>query len=134
MIIILFQIKHAIDSIHFDQDQFQKDHHRTIEEEYHKALRVDGEWVNLKIVDTGIDEENDSGFRLLEQSWLHEGEVFLIVYGIDSRRQFDKVKHFAKKVEKEKDFNLNESEKQKPLIIVGNKWYKHHKYSHLLCF
>lgn len=112
-----------------NQEKFQQIYDPTIEEKYTKILSVDGQEVTLDILDTAGQKE----FQSMEQFWFREGEIFLIVYSIDSMKTFEEISHFARKVSIAKQFDLSElttghskdmpEDNKKPFIIVGNKWY-----------
>ncbi|KAJ6232337.1 ras-like protein [Anaeramoeba flamelloides] len=84
----------------------------TLEDAYLKEVKIDDEWHLLDILDTFEYED----YTPLKDSWLREGEAFLIVYSITSRRSFDKVATIREEVKMMQEYSDYVS-----IILVGNK-------------
>ncbi|KAJ3439316.1 ras-like protein rasd [Anaeramoeba flamelloides] len=98
-------------TIQLVQNQFIEIYDPTIEDSYRKQLVIEGETCILDILDTAGSEE----FSMMKDTYLLEGEGFLIVYSIVSRNSFDEVRSFYELITRAKD------SEDVPIVIVGNK-------------
>ncbi|QRW07489.1 small guanosine triphosphatase family protein [Ceratobasidium sp. AG-Ba] len=62
----------------------------TIEDAFRHSVVVDDEMTYLEIVDTAGQEE----YATLRDQWIREGEGFILVYSIASRRSYDRIRAF----------------------------------------
>lgn len=98
-------------TIQFVQGYFITDYDPTIEDTYKRVLNVDGENVNLNILDTAGQDD----FAPMRTSYMRQGKGFILVYSIDNRTSFEEIELFHRDIEKTK------ASTQVPCIICGNK-------------
>jgi GTPase KRas protein len=94
-------------------DQFLEDYDPTIEDSYRKATMLDGEPIILNILDTAGQTE----FSAMQDSWIREGQGFLLVYSVDSQISFDEIKTLFQKILRTKDADPGEV----AIVLAGNK-------------
>ncbi|ELU36892.1 Ras domain-containing protein [Rhizoctonia solani AG-1 IA] len=83
----------------------------TIEDAFRHSVIVDDEMTYLEIVDTAGQEE----YATLRDQWIREGEGFILVYSIASRRSYDRIKTFQ-------DSIVRVKRGARPVfMLVGNK-------------
>ncbi|CAE6469286.1 unnamed protein product [Rhizoctonia solani] len=83
----------------------------TIEDAFRHSVIVDDEMTYLEIVDTAGQEE----YATLRDQWIREGEGFILVYSIASRRSYDRIKTFQ-------DSIMRVKRGARPVfMLVGNK-------------
>ncbi|KAG9107447.1 Ras GTPase ras2 [Ceratobasidium sp. 392] len=83
----------------------------TIEDAFRHSVVVDDEMTYLEIVDTAGQEE----YATLRDQWIREGEGFILVYSIASRRSYDRIKTFQ-------DSIVRVKRGARPVfMLVGNK-------------
>jgi small GTP-binding protein len=98
-------------TIQFVQGYFISDYDPTIEDSYKQCLAVDGETIQLDILDTSGQDD----FAPMRNSYMRQGKGFIIVYAIDDRGSFDEVEEFYRNLVRTKGpSNI-------PLVICGNK-------------
>jgi len=83
----------------------------TIEDSYRKQAVIDGECVNLEILDTAGQEEYSS----LRDQWIRTCEGFIVVFDLTSRSSFNQLPSFKESIVRAKDTDVF------PLVVVGNK-------------
>lgn len=93
-------------------DNFLDDYDPTIEDNYIKAVVVDGVSVTLDILDTAGQEE----FGSMQDQWIRDGTGFLLVYSVIHRPTFAKIQQLYDKIKRIKD-----DQDKVPIVIVGNK-------------
>ncbi|QRV93335.1 small guanosine triphosphatase family protein [Ceratobasidium sp. AG-Ba] len=83
----------------------------TIEDAFRHSVVVDDEMTYLEIVDTAGQEE----YATLRDQWIREGEGFILVYSIASRRSYDRIRAFQ-------DSIVRVKRGSRPVfMLVGNK-------------
>ncbi|KAJ3450635.1 ras-like protein rasd [Anaeramoeba flamelloides] len=98
-------------TIQLVQNHFVDVYDPTIEDSYRRQVVIDEETCLLDILDTAGQEE----YSAMRDSYMREGEGFLIVYAINSRNSLDEVSSFREQITQAKDSD------EVPMIIVGNK-------------
>ncbi|KAJ3444924.1 ras-like protein rasd [Anaeramoeba flamelloides] len=98
-------------TIQFVKNYFVDVYDPTIEDSYRRQMLIDKETCLLDILDTAGQEE----YSTLKDSYMREGEGFLVVYAINSRNSFDEVSNLKEEITQAKDME------EVPMIIVGNK-------------
>ncbi|KAJ3436333.1 ras-like protein rasd [Anaeramoeba flamelloides] len=98
-------------TIQFVQSTFNAKYDPFIEDSYRREIEIDEEACLLDILDTAGQNE----YSAMRDSYMREGDGFLLVYAINSRNSFDEVSIFREQITQTK-----ESE-DVPMIIVGNK-------------
>ena len=97
--------------IQFIQNHFIDAYDTTIEDSYRKLYKSDGRKRFLDITDTSGAEE----FATMRDLYFRNGEGFILVFSVTSRKSFDGLATFYQSI-------MEAKQKQKvPLVIVGNK-------------
>ncbi|KAG8682849.1 Ras GTPase ras2, partial [Ceratobasidium sp. 423] len=92
-------------------NEFAETYDPTIEDAFRHSVIVDDEMTYLEIVDTAGQEE----YATLRDQWIREGEGFILVYSIASRRSYDRIKTFQ-------DSIMRVKRGARPVfMLVGNK-------------
>ncbi|KAI9207500.1 small GTPase superfamily [Polychytrium aggregatum] len=95
----------------FCRQQFPDIYDPTIEDSYRKQAMIDNKACTLEILDTAGQEE----YITLRDQWIRDGEGFLLVYSIASRRTFDHVEQARVQIERAKE------DQKFSIVLVGNK-------------
>ncbi|KAJ3452908.1 ras-like protein rasd [Anaeramoeba flamelloides] len=98
-------------TIQLVQNHFVDVYDPTIEDSYRRQVVIDEETCLLDILDTAGQEE----YSAMRDSYMREGEGFLVVYAINSRNSFDEVSSFREQITQAKDSD------EVPMMIAGNK-------------
>jgi small GTP-binding protein len=98
-------------TIQFVQGYFITDYDPTIEDSYKRLLAVDGENVQLDILDTSGQDD----FAPMRTSYIRQGKGFIIVYAIDDRGSFEEVEMFHR------DLMRTKGSSKISVVICGNK-------------
>ncbi|OHS93325.1 Ras-like protein rasD [Tritrichomonas foetus] len=98
-------------TIQFVQGYFITDYDPTIEDAYKRVLNVDGDNVQLDILDTAGQDD----FAPMRTSYMRQGKGFIIVYAIDDRASFEEVEVFHR------DLTRVKGSSNVPVVICGNK-------------
>jgi small GTP-binding protein len=98
-------------TIQFVQGYFITDYDPTIEDSYKRVLAVDGENIQLDILDTAGQDD----FAPMRTSYMRQGKGFIIVYAIDDRASFEEVEVFHR------DLTRTKGTTNVPVVICGNK-------------
>ncbi|KAF8602997.1 hypothetical protein BDV93DRAFT_397320, partial [Ceratobasidium sp. AG-I] len=85
-------------------------HDPTIEDVLRHSVMVDGEATSLEIVDTAGQED----YAVLRDEWIHQGEGFILVYSIASRRSYERIQTF-------RDSIIRTKGARAAFMLVGNK-------------
>jgi GTPase KRas protein len=94
---------------------FVNEYDPTLEDLYKKETIVDGVACILELLDTAGQEE----YSALREGWIREGQAYILVYSIDSRRSFDEVRHFYDQIVR---CTEEQGAGQPPLVyLAGNK-------------
>mmetsp|Transcript_11994 Transcript_11994/g.18128 ORF Transcript_11994/g.18128 Transcript_11994/m.18128 type:complete len:194 (+) Transcript_11994:89-670(+) len=98
-------------TLQFMYGDFVEEYDPTSADSYRKKVVIDGEEIQLDILDTAGQEE----YAAMRDNYYRTGEGFLCVYSITTRESFDSVKEFRNAI-------LRVTEKENiPLMLVGNK-------------
>eukprot|EP01084_Bolivina_argentea_P215447 365778_1 len=97
--------------IRFVTNQFFEEYDPTIYDSYRKRVMVDGKQCLLDILDTAGMEE----YCAMQDQWMREGDVFILVYAINSSLTFDDVLQLREKIIRCKD------DEEPLIVVVGNK-------------
>lgn len=96
----------------FLNNYFYNYYNKLTTESYKKNMKINGESILLEIHDTDESEK----YSPLRESFIREGVGFILMYSIDSKDSFEKIKilkdHICSKI---KDYD------HIPIVIVGNK-------------
>jgi GTPase KRas protein len=65
---------------------FVESYDPTIEDSYRKQVVIDGQTCMLEVLATGGEEE----YGALRDQWIRDGEGFVLVYSITTRRSFER--------------------------------------------
>jgi GTPase KRas protein len=95
-------------------DNFVPEYDPTIEDDYRKAVEIDGQVERLDILDTAGQEEYNS----MRDMWYQSGEGFLLIYSITNRSTFEESDEVYKEILMAKD---PIPEGGVPVVLVGNK-------------
>jgi GTPase KRas protein len=85
----------------------------TIEDSYRKQTVIDGETVQLDILDTAGQDE----YSAMRDQYMRTGQGFVLVFDVTNRATFDVLAAFADQVSRVKDAAVCDV----PMIVVGNK-------------
>lgn len=98
-------------AVQYTMNSFIETYDPTIEDAFRHSVIVDDEMTYLEIVDTAGQEE----YATLRDQWIREGEGFILVYSIASRRSYERIKTFQ-------DSILRVKRGARPtFMLVGNK-------------
>jgi len=98
-------------TIQFVQQHFVDEYDPTIEDSYRKQCAIDDEVATLDVLDTAGQEE----YGAMRETYMRNGEGFLLVYSITSRSSFDELSAFHQQILRVKDIDFF------PVIVVANK-------------
>lgn len=98
-------------TIQFVHGYFITDYDPTIEDSYKRVLLVDGDNVQLDILDTAGQED----FAPMRTSYMRQGKGFIIVYAVDDRASFEEAEEFYN------DLIRTKGSTNVPIVICGNK-------------
>ncbi|KAF9520530.1 hypothetical protein BS47DRAFT_1370366 [Hydnum rufescens UP504] len=82
----------------------------TIEDSYRKQIVVDEQMCFIEVIDTAGQEE----YATLRDQWVREGQGFILVYSVTSRRTFERLDLFFQSMRRVK-------RAQPIFMLVGNK-------------
>jgi len=99
-------------TIQFVQNAFLEEYDPTIEDSYTKQILVDDEFVMVDVLDTAGQE----GYRAMRETYLRNGQGFLLVYSVISRETYEEIFDYHTEILRVKD-----REDYFPVILVGNK-------------
>ncbi|KAJ3450134.1 transforming protein p21 [Anaeramoeba flamelloides] len=98
-------------TIQFVQLTFNAKYDPYLGDSYRRQVVIDEETCFLDNLDTAGQKE----YSVMRDSYMKEGDGFLLVYAINSRNSFDEVSIFREQITRVKD------SEDLPMIIVGNK-------------
>jgi small GTP-binding protein len=98
-------------TIQFVQGYFITDYDPIIEDSYKRVLAINGENVQLNILDTAGQDD----FAPMRTSYMRQGKGFIIVYAIDERSSFEEVEVFHR------DLTRTKGTSDIPVVICGHK-------------
>eukprot|EP00005_Dracoamoeba_jomungandri_P001390 CAMPEP_0174255740 /NCGR_PEP_ID=MMETSP0439-20130205/5052_1 /TAXON_ID=0 /ORGANISM="Stereomyxa ramosa, Strain Chinc5" /LENGTH=172 /DNA_ID=CAMNT_0015338059 /DNA_START=57 /DNA_END=572 /DNA_ORIENTATION=- len=99
-------------TVRFIEDQFVKRYDPTIEDSYIKQIEIDGVACVIDIMDTAGQEE----YRALRDSYMKNGQGFVLVYSVTSRVTFNNAKKIHIDI-----LRIKENSPDIPVLMVGNK-------------
>eukprot|EP00466_Bigelowiella_natans_P013905 jgi/Bigna1/41164/e_gw1.50.74.1 len=94
-----------------DDTQFIEGYDPTIEDSFRTQTVIDREAAILDILDTAGQSE----FESLTDSWIRDGEGFILVFAINNKVSFNKISLLREKILRSKD------SRTVPMVLVGNK-------------
>ncbi|KAK8765022.1 hypothetical protein V5799_032370 [Amblyomma americanum] len=98
-------------TIQFVENQFVDSYDPTIENTFHKTVKVKGQEYHLKLVDTAGQDE----YSIFPQSYSMDIHGYVLVYSINSAKSFEVVRALYEKL-------LDMTGKvHVPIVLVGNK-------------
>lgn len=98
-------------TIKFVQSYFIESYDPTIEDNYRKQVSVDGEVCLMDILDTAGQEE----YSAMRDQYMRNGQGFILVYSITSRKTFESIDVFNNQIRRLKDDIIP------PMVLAGNK-------------
>ena len=102
-------------TIQYVFNRYEPDYDPTIEDMYKRQQEVDGKSCMLSVLDTAGQEE----FFAMRDSWIRNGDCFVLVYSITSRASFEELKQIYEAVHRVKD--KDEGTGEVAIVLVGNK-------------
>lgn len=98
-------------TLQFMYDEFVEDYEPTKADSYRKKVILDGEEVQIDILDTAGQED----YAAIRDNYFRSGEGFLCVFSITEEESFQATQEFREQILRVKnDDNI-------PLLLVGNK-------------
>lgn len=83
-------------------NHFVETYDPTIEDSYRKQVVIDSQSCMLEVLDTAGQEEYSS----LRDQWIRDGEGFVLVYSINSRASFSRIKKFYTQIQRVKESSI----------------------------
>uniref|UniRef100_A0A3P8VJD2 small monomeric GTPase n=1 Tax=Cynoglossus semilaevis TaxID=244447 RepID=A0A3P8VJD2_CYNSE len=98
-------------TLQFMYDEFVEDYEPTKADSYRKKVVLDGEDVQIDILDTAGQED----YAAIRDNYFRSGEGFLLVFSITEHESFTATSEFREQILRVKEEELI------PLLLVGNK-------------
>ncbi|XP_055082612.1 ras-related protein Ral-B-like [Periophthalmus magnuspinnatus] len=98
-------------TLQFMYDEFVEDYEPTKADSYRKKVVLDGEEVQIDILDTAGQED----YAAIRDNYFRSGEGFLLVFSITEHESFTATAEFREQILRVKEEDLV------PLLVVGNK-------------
>ncbi|KAM6893449.1 ras-related protein ralB-A-like [Xenentodon cancila] len=98
-------------TLQFMYDEFVEDYEPTKADSYRKKVVLDGEDVQIDILDTAGQED----YAAIRDNYFRSGEGFLLVFSITEHESFTATSEFREQILRVKE------EESIPLLLVGNK-------------
>ena len=98
-------------TLQFMYDEFVEDYEPTKADSYQKKVVLDGEEVQIDILDTAGEED----YAAIRDNYFRSGEGFLCVFSITQDESFQAAKEFREQIVRVKE------KETIPFILVGNK-------------
>ncbi|XP_028321942.1 ras-related protein ralB-B-like [Gouania willdenowi] len=98
-------------TLQFMYDEFVEDYEPTKADSYRKKVVLDGEDVQIDILDTAGQED----YAAIRDNYFRSGEGFLLVFSITEHESFTATSEFREQILRVKE------EETIPLLVVGNK-------------
>uniref|UniRef100_A0A9L0S068 small monomeric GTPase n=2 Tax=Equus TaxID=9789 RepID=A0A9L0S068_HORSE len=95
-----------------DRSQFVEDYEPTKADSYRKKVVLDGEEVQIDILDTAGQED----YAAIRDNYFRSGEGFLLVFSITEHESFTATAEFREQI-----LRVKAEEDKIPLLVVGNK-------------
>jgi len=97
-------------AVQFTMNAFVETYDPTIEDSYRKQIVVDEQMCFIEVIDTAGQEE----YATLRDQWVREGQGFILVYSVTSRRTFERLDLYFQSMRRVK-------RAQPIFMLVGNK-------------
>ena len=94
-------------------NQFLEEYDPTIQDSYRKQIGINGESVLLDVLDTAGGEE----FTSMTDQWIRERKIFFLCFAINSRRSWEDVVNYRKRLLRSKD----DDDKDWSMVLVSTK-------------
>lgn len=98
-------------TLQFMYDEFVEDYEPTKADSYRKKVMLDGEEVQIDILDTAGQED----YAAIRDNYFRSGEGFMCVYSITDSESFQNTSDFREQILRVKN------EENIPFLLVGNK-------------
>ncbi|XP_046886659.1 ras-related protein Ral-B-like [Hypomesus transpacificus] len=98
-------------TLQFMYDEFVEDYEPTKADSYRKKVVLDGEEVQIDILDTAGQED----YAAIRDNYFRSGEGFLLVFSITEHESFTATSEFREQILRVKEEGMI------PLVVVGNK-------------
>ncbi|XP_023682746.1 ras-related protein Ral-B isoform X1 [Paramormyrops kingsleyae] len=99
-------------TLQFMYDEFVEDYEPTKADSYRKKVVLDGEEVQIDILDTAGQED----YAAIRDNYFRSGEGFLLVFSITEQESFAATAEFREQI-----LRVKAEENCIPLLLVGNK-------------
>lgn len=99
-------------TLQFMYDEFVEDYEPTKADSYRKKVVLDGEEVQIDILDTAGQED----YAAIRDNYFRSGEGFLLVFSITEQESFTATSEFREQI-----LRVKAEEDKIPLLVVGNK-------------
>ncbi|XP_037542270.1 ras-related protein Ral-B [Nematolebias whitei] len=99
-------------TLQFMYDEFVEDYEPTKADSYRKKVVLDGEEVQIDILDTAGQED----YAAIRDNYFRSGEGFLLVFCITEQESFSATDEFREQI-----LRVKAEEDKIPLLLVGNK-------------
>uniref|UniRef100_A0A671XST9 small monomeric GTPase n=1 Tax=Sparus aurata TaxID=8175 RepID=A0A671XST9_SPAAU len=99
-------------TLQFMYDEFVEDYEPTKADSYRKKVVLDGEEVQIDILDTAGQED----YAAIRDNYFRSGEGFLLVFSITEHESFTATVEFREQI-----LRVKAEEDKIPLLLVGNK-------------
>ncbi|XP_052091950.1 ras-related protein Ral-a-like isoform X1 [Mytilus californianus] len=104
-------------TLQFMYDEFVEDYEPTKADSYRKKVVLDGEEVQIDILDTAGQED----YAAIRDNYFRSGEGFLCVFSITEQESFQATAEFREQILRVKNVNSDKSDDSIPFLLVGNK-------------
>ncbi|XP_070535007.1 ras-related protein O-RAL-like isoform X2 [Ptychodera flava] len=101
-------------TLQFMYDEFVEDYEPTKADSYRKKVLLDGEEVQIDILDTAGQED----YAAIRDNYFRSGEGFLCVFSITEQESFQATSEFREQILRVKNVDKND---RIPFLLVGNK-------------
>ncbi len=101
-------------TLQFMYDEFVEDYEPTKADSYRKKITLDGEEVQIDILDTAGQED----YAAIRDNYFRSGEGFLCVFSITEQESFATTSEFREQILRVK---CDKTEDMIPFLLVGNK-------------
>uniref|UniRef100_A0A3B3DJG3 small monomeric GTPase n=1 Tax=Oryzias melastigma TaxID=30732 RepID=A0A3B3DJG3_ORYME len=99
-------------TLQFMYDEFVEDYEPTKADSYRKKVVLDGDEVQIDILDTAGQED----YAAIRDNYFRSGEGFLLVFSITEQESFTATDEFREQI-----LRVKADEEKIPLLLVGNK-------------
>lgn len=103
-------------TLQFMYDEFVEDYEPTKADSYRKKVVLDGEEVQIDILDTAGQED----YAAIRDNYFRSGEGFLCVFSITEQESFQSTVEFREQILRVKNVS-DKGEDSIPFLLVGNK-------------